>query len=151
MKVIVGLGNPGFKYKKTRHNIGFEVIDELADRWNLSLKKNTWQGQSGIGCSGGEKVILLQPLTYMNHSGEAVRPLLDYYDISLEDLLVVYDDLDLPTGKVRLRMKGGTGGHNGMKSIVQHVGSKDFKRIRLGISHPEEYHDIIDHVLRPFP
>src|SRR5699024_7268326 len=93
----------------------------------------------------------LQPLTYMNHSGEAVRPLLDYYDISLEDLLVVYDDLDLPTGKVRLRMKGGTGGHNGMKSIVQHVGSKDFKRIRLGISHPEEYHDIIDHVLRPFP
>lgn len=150
MKVIVGLGNPGFKYKHTRHNIGFTVVDHLAKRLQLSLKKNKWQGRSANTFVAGSKVALLQPMTYMNASGEAIRPFLDYYDMTVDDMLVIYDDLDLPTGKIRLRMKGGTGGHNGMKSIVQHVGTKDFKRLRIGINHPETTYDTIDHVLRPF-
>lgn len=150
MKVIVGLGNPGFKYKNTRHNIGFTVIDELSKRLHVPVKKNKFHAVYGIGLSGNEKVALLQPLTYMNASGEAVRPFLDYYQVPAEDMIIIYDDLDLPTGKIRLRPKGGTGGHNGMKSLVAHLGTKEFKRIRIGINHPDEDHDIIDYVLRPF-
>lgn len=150
MKVIVGLGNPGFKYKKTRHNIGFEVINELSKRLDVPVKKKKFNAVFGVGSSNNEKVALLQPQTYMNASGEAVRPFLDFFKATVEDLVVVYDDLDLPTGKIRLREKGGPGGHNGMKSVITHLGTKEFKRIRIGIQHPGDSRDVIDYVLRPF-
>src|SRR5690606_5529715 len=126
MKCIVGLGNPGKKYQSTRHNIGFMVIDELLSRQNLSLNKDKFKGKYTQTIINGEKVLLLEPQTYMNLSGESLRPLMDYYDIDVEDIIVIYDDLDLPTGKVRLRQKGGHGGHNGIRSIIDHLGTKDF-------------------------
>ncbi|HEX6923150.1 MAG TPA: aminoacyl-tRNA hydrolase [Bacillales bacterium] len=151
MKVIAGLGNPGFQYRKTRHNVGFDVIDELSKRLDIPVKKKKFNAVFGIGVIGGEKVALIKPLTYMNASGEAIRPFLDYYDGSTEELTVIYDDLDLPAGKIRLRQKGGSGGHNGMKSIIAHLGTKEFKRIRIGISHPASSGgDVIDYVLKPF-
>ncbi|HET7580832.1 MAG TPA: aminoacyl-tRNA hydrolase [Bacillales bacterium] len=150
MKVIVGLGNPGFQYKKTRHNVGFAVIDELSKQVNIPVKQKKFNAVFGIGRVQGEKMALVKPLTYMNASGEAVRPFLDYYKVPTEDLVVIYDDLDLPTGKIRLREKGGPGGHNGMKSIISHLGTKEFKRIRVGISHPTPELDVIDYVLKPF-
>ncbi|MDF4741157.1 aminoacyl-tRNA hydrolase, partial [Vibrio parahaemolyticus] len=115
MKLIVGLGNPGREYELTRHNIGFMAIDELAKRWNISLNEQKFKGVFGAGFVNGEKVILLKPLTYMNLSGESIRPLMDYYKIDVEDFVVLYDDLDIPVGKLRLRMKGSAGGHNGVK------------------------------------
>lgn len=105
MKLIVGLGNPGREYELTRHNIGFMAIDELAKRWNISLNEQKFKGLFGAGFVNGEKVILLKPLTYMNLSGESIRPLMDYYKIDVEDFVVLYDDLDIPVGKLRLRMK----------------------------------------------
>lgn len=110
MKLIVGLGNPGREYELTRHNIGFMAIDELAKRWNISLNEQKFKGVFGAGFVNGEKVILLKPLTYMNLSGESIRPLMDYYKIDVEDFVVLYDDLDIPVGKLRLRMKGSAGG-----------------------------------------
>lgn len=150
MKLIVGLGNPGKDYEYTRHNIGFIIVDELAKRFNISLDKTKFNGLYGMGMVQGEKVILLKPLTYMNLSGEAIRPLMDYYDVDLEDILVIYDDLDLPQGKIRLRTKGSPGGHNGIKSIVQHVKTEDFKRIRVGIGRPQNGMKITDYVLGRF-
>ncbi|HEU5138515.1 MAG TPA: aminoacyl-tRNA hydrolase [Bacillales bacterium] len=151
MKVIVGLGNPGFQYKKTRHNVGFMVLDELSKRLGVPIKKKKFNAIYGLGTSQGEKVALVKPLTYMNVSGEAVGPLMNYYKAAVDELVVIYDDLDLPAGKIRLRQKGGTGGHNGMKSIVAHIGTKEFKRIRIGIGRPEASgQDVIDYVLKPF-
>lgn len=150
MKYIVGLGNPGKNYEKTRHNVGFMVIDELCKRWGLSLNKEKFKGIYGIGSINGEKVILLKPLTYMNLSGESIRPLLDYYEIDLEDLIVIYDDLDLPTGKIRLRTKGSAGGHNGIKSTIQHLGTQNFNRLRIGIDRPMNGMKVPDYVLGAF-
>lgn len=150
MKCIVGLGNPGPKYVKTRHNIGFMVIDELLKRHHLTLDKEKFQGLYTMQQINGEKIVLLKPLTYMNLSGEAVRPLMDYYDISLEDLVVIYDDLDLEPGKVRLRQKGGHGGHNGIRSLIDQLGTKEFKRIRLGIGRPSVPMPVPNYVLGSF-
>ncbi|WLR50907.1 aminoacyl-tRNA hydrolase [Bacillus tianshenii] len=150
MKLIVGLGNPGKKYAETRHNAGFMVIDHLAEQLNISLTKEKFNGIYGDGIINGEKVLLLKPLTYMNLSGESIAPLMDYFNIPIEDLIVIYDDLDLPTGKVRLRLKGGTGGHNGLKSIFQHLGSKEFKRVRIGIGRPQGPIPVVDYVLGRF-
>ncbi|OEH92633.1 aminoacyl-tRNA hydrolase [Bacillus solimangrovi] len=150
MKLIVGLGNPGKKYERTRHNAGFIAIDELANQLNISLTKSKFNGVYGDGVVNGEKVILLKPLTYMNLSGESIVPMMNYLNIDLDDLMVIYDDLDLPTGKVRLRVKGGTGGHNGLKSIKQHTGSTEFKRIRLGIGRPVAPIPVVDYVLGQF-
>ncbi|WP_163972091.1 aminoacyl-tRNA hydrolase [Oceanobacillus halotolerans] len=150
MKCIAGLGNPGKKYENTRHNVGFMVIDELAKRHNWQLNKQKYNGNYAIERLNGEKVMVLQPQTYMNLSGEAVRPLLDYFDIPVEDVLIIYDDLDLPTGKIRLRQKGGHGGHNGIRSVIDHLGTKDFKRIRIGVGRPISQ-SIIDYVLGTFP
>jgi len=150
MKCIVGLGNPGKKYNKTRHNVGFMVIDELAGRYGWKLKKDKFNGKSTVETCDGEKVILLKPQTFMNLSGESVRPLMDFYQIDPEDVLVIYDDLDLPAGKVRLRQKGGHGGHNGIRSIIDHIGTKEFKRVRIGIGRPDSAMPIVDYVLRPF-
>ncbi|WP_071458813.1 aminoacyl-tRNA hydrolase [Bacillus massilinigeriensis] len=150
MKLIVGLGNPGKQYERTRHNIGFEVVDEVSRRFNIPLNQAKFKGVFGAGILNGEKVILLKPLTYMNLSGESIRPLMDYYDIPPEDLLVIYDDLDLPTGRIRLREKGGAGGHNGIKSTIAHVGTQEFKRIRVGISRPQNGMAVVDYVLGRF-
>ncbi|KAA0543713.1 aminoacyl-tRNA hydrolase [Bacillus sp. BGMRC 2118] len=150
MKLIIGLGNPGREYAQTRHNVGFIAIDELAHRHQIPLDKEKFKGIFGTGIINGEKVILLKPLTYMNLSGESVRPLMDYYDIDSEDIVVIYDDLDLPVGKVRLRAKGSAGGQNGMKSIIQHIGTQEFKRIRIGIDRPRNGMKVTDYVLGRF-
>ncbi|MCU4992309.1 aminoacyl-tRNA hydrolase [Bacillus cereus] len=150
MKLIVGLGNPGREYELTRHNIGFMAIDELAKRWNISLNEQKFRGVFGAGFVNGEKVILLKPLTYMNLSGESIRPLMDYYKIDVEDFVVLYDDLDIPVGKLRLRMKGSAGGHNGVKSTISHLGTQEFQRIRMGIDRPKNGMKVVDYVLGRF-
>lgn len=150
MKLIVGLGNPGREYELTRHNIGFMAINELAKRWNISLNEQKFKGLFGAGFVNGEKVILLKPLTYMNLSGESIRPLMDYYKIDVEDFVVLYDDLDIPVGKLRLRMKGSAGGHNGVKSTISHLGTQEFQRIRMGIDRPKNGMKVVDYVLGRF-
>jgi peptidyl-tRNA hydrolase, PTH1 family len=150
MKLIVGLGNPGKQYEKTRHNIGFEVIEELADKLSIPLNQSKFKGQYGMGFHNGKKVILLKPLTYMNLSGESIRAIMDYYEINLEDLVIIYDDLDLPVGKIRLRQKGSAGGHNGIKSTVAHLGTQEFNRIRIGIDRPKNGMKVPDYVLGRF-
>ncbi|WP_317889886.1 aminoacyl-tRNA hydrolase [Sutcliffiella deserti] len=150
MKVFVGLGNPGRQYEQTRHNIGFMVIDELADRWNISLSQSKFKGIYGQGIVNGEKVLLVKPLTYMNLSGECVRPLLDFYKLEAEDVVIVYDDLDLPVGKLRLRQKGSAGGHNGIKSLILHLQTQNFNRIRMGIDRPTNGQSVSDYVLGRF-
>lgn len=150
MKLIIGLGNPGKDYEKTRHNIGFEVIDVLADKWNIPLNQAKHKGLYGVGYVNGEKVILLKPMTYMNLSGESVRAVIDFFKVNVEDIVVLYDDLDLAVGKVRLRQKGSAGGHNGIKSIISHLGTDQFNRIRIGISRPEGGMSVTNHVLGRF-
>ncbi|GGM36706.1 peptidyl-tRNA hydrolase [Paraliobacillus quinghaiensis] len=150
MKCIVGLGNPGRKYRKTRHNIGFMVIDEIARRNEWDLNKKKFNGHYTMETVNQEKIILLEPQTYMNLSGESLKPLMDYYELEEKDIVVVYDDLDLPTGKIRLRQKGGHGGHNGIKSIIEHLGTKDFNRLRVGVDRPIAGMSVVDHVLGKF-
>ncbi|WP_338450467.1 aminoacyl-tRNA hydrolase [Niallia oryzisoli] len=150
MKLIVGLGNPGKEYDKTRHNIGFEVIDALAERLHISLEQAKFKGIYGSKLVDGEKVYLLKPLTYMNLSGESIRAIMDYFQIETEDLLVIYDDMDLPVGKIRLRQKGSAGGHNGIKSTIAHIGTQEFNRIRIGINRPSNGMSITDYVLGRF-
>ncbi|WP_100408272.1 aminoacyl-tRNA hydrolase [Bacillus solitudinis] len=147
MKLIVGLGNPGEKYSGTRHNIGFDVIDYCAKELKIELVQSKFKGVYGSTIIKGEKVYLLKPLTYMNLSGESVRPFMDYFQIAIEDLIIIYDDLDLPTGKIRLRQKGSAGGHNGMKSLIQHLGTQEFNRIRVGIDRPRSGEPIVNYVL----
>ncbi|WP_145415431.1 aminoacyl-tRNA hydrolase [Paenibacillus xylanexedens] len=150
MKWIVGLGNPGSNYAKTRHNIGFMALDRLADRHNISITQNKCKALIGEGNIAGVKTVLIKPMTYMNLSGESVRAYMDFYKVSLEDLIVVYDDMDTEIGKVRLRYQGSAGGHNGIKSIIQHTGTQQFNRVRMGISRPDPGHAIVDYVLSTF-
>ncbi|MGE6261207.1 aminoacyl-tRNA hydrolase [Heyndrickxia sporothermodurans] len=150
MKLIVGLGNPGNQYDRTRHNIGFEVIDELAKRYQTTLNQSKFNGLYSIVNKNGEKFILLKPLTYMNLSGDSIRPIMNYYDISIEDLVVIFDDMDLPVGKIRLRQKGSAGGHNGIKSTIAHLGTQNFNRIRIGINRPDFGISVPDYVLGKF-
>ena len=150
MKLIIGLGNPGKLYENTRHNIGFEVIDALAEKWSAPLNQSKFNGMFAVVHRPEGKVVLLKPLTYMNLSGECVRPLMDYYDIDVEDIVVIYDDLDLETGKLRLREKGSAGGHNGIKSLIQHLGTQQFNRIRIGVSRPPAGMKVADYVLSKF-
>jgi PTH1 family peptidyl-tRNA hydrolase len=151
-QVIVGLGNPEDKYHKTRHNIGFDVVDYLADRWLFSWQKNT--KFNALFCEGiapnGDKIKLLKPLTYMNRSGQSVRAVLDWYKLPVDSVLVVYDDMDLPLGRLRMRLSGSAGGHNGIKSIISHLGSQDFPRLRIGISKSGGKQETISHVLGKF-
>lgn len=150
MKLFIGLGNPGPKYTKTRHNAGFMVLDALSKEWDITFNDHKkFKGEVGTGIIKGEKVILLKPTTYMNLSGESVRAVMDFYDISVEEIIVIYDDLDLPNGKIRIRLKGSAGGHNGIKSLIAHIGTQEFKRIRIGIDrHPKI--PVIDYVLGKF-
>lgn len=150
MRLVVGLGNPGEKYRNTRHNVGFDVIDLCEKDLNIPLNESKFKGVYGYKNLNGVKLFLLKPLTYMNLSGESVIPLMKYYKISPENLLVIYDDLDLQPGVIRLRQKGGHGGHNGMRSIIQHLGTDEFKRIRIGIGRPHQGTSIVDYVLGNF-
>ncbi|MFS0784146.1 aminoacyl-tRNA hydrolase [Bacillus sp. 1P06AnD] len=150
MKLIVGLGNPGKDYERTRHNIGFEVIDELSKRWNITLSETKHKGLYGAGYVNGQKVILLKPLTYMNLSGESIRAVMDYFKIDMDDIVILYDDLDLGVGKIRLRQKGSAGGHNGIKSTIAHLGTQEFNRIRIGIGRPQNGMSITNYVLGRF-
>jgi peptidyl-tRNA hydrolase, PTH1 family len=151
-ELIVGLGNPEPKYDNTRHNIGFAVVDELAKVWQMPLKENKrFQGLFSEGVSqGGQKVRLLKPLTYMNRSGQAVRAVTDWYKVEPRSVLVIYDDMDLPVGRLRMRLTGSAGGHNGMKSIIAHLGSQEFPRLRLGIGKSDGEKGTINHVLGKF-
>ena len=150
MKCIVGLGNPGKKYDQTRHNVGFMIIDELAKQNNWTLQQEKFRGIYTIEHVNGEKVLLLKPLTYMNLSGESLRQFMDYYNIETDDVLVAYDDLDLPPGKIRLREKGSHGGHNGIRNIIDHLGTKEFKRLRIGVGRPSVPMSVVDYVLSKF-
>lgn len=135
LRLIVGLGNPGEKYAKTRHNVGFDVVDVLAQRWHISWgNQSKFQGLYGEGWAApGRKVGLLKPQTYMNRSGQSVRAAVDWYKLSSPEVLVIYDDMDLETGRLRLRLQGSAGGHNGIKSLIAHLGGQDFPRLRIGI------------------
>lgn len=128
MKLIAGLGNPGKEYSGTRHNIGFAVIDALSDKYNIDVSKVKFNGLIGEGRVGSEKVLLLKPLTYMNLSGESIRAASDFYKLSLEDIIIIYDDISLPVGGLRIREKGSAGGHNGIKSIIAHLKTDEFTR-----------------------
>lgn len=150
MKVIVGLGNPGKQYELTRHNIGFWAVDQLSEKWNIPFQKEKWKSYVAEGVVHGEKVFLLKPFTYMNLSGEAVGAAMRFLKLSTKDLLVIFDDLDLPLGQLRLRQKGSSGGHNGMKSIISHLGTEEFNRIKIGIDRPPTGMKVVDYVLEPF-
>jgi PTH1 family peptidyl-tRNA hydrolase len=150
VKVMIGLGNPGKKYEDTRHNAGFLAIDKISEKWAIPTQQNKFRALVGEGRIDGEKVLLVKPQTYMNLSGESVAEVLKFYKLVPDDLVVIYDDLDLPCGQLRLREKGSAGGHNGIKSIIQHVGTQEFKRIKIGIGRPEPGRSVSDYVLQPF-
>ena len=151
MVVIAGLGNPEKKYFGTRHNVGFAVIDALSDKYGIELTETKFKGAYGKGRIGNERVILLKPLTYMNLSGESIRPICDYFKVdSKEDLIVISDDVDLDAGKIRVRPKGSAGGHNGLKSIIAQLGHSEFSRIRVGVGKKPKDYDLADWVLGHF-
>ncbi|WP_106626934.1 aminoacyl-tRNA hydrolase [Selenomonas massiliensis] len=150
MKIIAGLGNPGAEYAHTKHNVGFMLVDVLAEKLGAASWKEDFFSALTEVRIGGEKVFLVKPLTYMNNSGEALGPMLSYYKLDVDDLVVVHDDMDIPAGMVRIRRKGSSGGHNGIKSIIAHVGSEDFARVRIGIGRPPAGWTVIHHVLAPF-
>lgn len=151
MYIIVGLGNPGKQYEGTRHNIGFDVVDALADKYGISVIESKHKALIGKGMVAGQKVILVKPLTFMNLSGESVRQVLDYYKADeKEELIVVYDDISLVPGGLRIRGKGSAGGHNGIKSIIQHLGHDSFPRVKVGVGEKPKGWDLADHVLGRF-
>ena len=149
MCAIIGLGNPEKKYDKTRHNIGFDVIDELASQMGVQVNTKRHKALCGVGQIGSEKVILVKPQTYMNLSGESVRAVMDFYKLDpTKDIIVIADDISLPTGKIRIRAKGSAGGHNGLKSIIAHAGTDQFTRIKVGVGANQG--DLVKHVLGKF-
>ncbi|MCC5636435.1 aminoacyl-tRNA hydrolase [Nostoc sp. CHAB 5844] len=156
-QLIVGLGNPEPKYEQTRHNIGFAAVDALARAWQISLAENRkFQGEYGEGMAfAGSKIRLLKPLTYMNRSGQAIQAVTSWYKLPPESVLVIYDDMDLPLGKTRLRLSGSAGGHNGMKSAIAHLSTQNFPRLRIGIGKPKDAangdnSETVSHVLGKF-
>ncbi len=150
MFAVVGLGNPGRNYSGTRHNVGFDTVELLANRNNINLNKIKFKSIYGEGIIGGKKVILLKPQTYMNNSGMAVLDVYNYYKMPLENILVIVDDVDIEFGTIRIRKKGSDGGHNGLKSIIYQLGSQDFPRIKIGIGKRKEGQDLADFVLSKF-
>lgn len=148
MFLIVGLGNPGKGYEDTRHNIGFKVIDNIAKEYNIEINRQKFKGVYGEGFINNKKVMLLKPTTYMNLSGESVREVVDFYNLENSEVIVIYDDISLEVGKLRIRDKGSAGGHNGIKSIIAHLGSDIFPRIKVGIGQPNG--DLVKYVLGKF-
>lgn len=151
MYIIAGLGNPGKQYAQTRHNVGFDTIDILADKYNISVDTKKHKALCGKGMIEGQKVVLAKPQTFMNLSGESVRELVDFYKIDPEEeLIVIYDDISLDVGKLRIRAKGSAGGHNGIKNIIAHVGGQVFPRIKVGVGEKPPKYDLADYVLGHF-
>ena len=148
MFLIVGLGNPGKEYAGTRHNIGFEAVDYIADKYNIELNRIKFKGIFGEGMINGKKVILLKPTTYMNLSGDSIREVVNFYKIPNEDIIVIYDDISLEVGRLRIREKGSHGGHNGIKSIIANLSSDVFPRVKIGVGGPKG--DLVSHVLGKF-
>ena len=150
MYIIAGLGNPTREYEKTRHNVGFDTIDVLADKLNTSVDEKKFKGLYGKGIIAGEKVILLKPQTFMNLSGESVREAADFYKVDPEHIIVIYDDISLDVGQLRIRKKGSAGGHNGIKNIIAHLGTQEFPRIKMGVGDKPPRMDLADYVLSRF-
>ncbi|HEY5537316.1 MAG TPA: aminoacyl-tRNA hydrolase [Acetobacterium sp.] len=150
MYLIVGLGNIGSKYDMTRHNMGFQAIEHLSEKKGVTVNKKEKNGLTGVYREFGEKIMLAKPTTFMNNSGLCVSGLVNFYEVPLENLLVIYDDIDLVPGDVRIRQHGSGGTHNGMRSIIQSLGSQDFPRIRIGIGKPEDCSDLVNYVLGRF-
>ena len=151
MYIIAGLGNPGRQYAHTRHNVGFDAIDVLAEKYNIKVENAKGRALTGSGRIEGQSVLLVKPLTYMNLSGESIRAPADYYKVDPEDILVVYDDISLAPGQLRIRAKGSAGGHNGIKSIIAHLGTQEFPRVRVGVGEkPHPDYDMADWVLSKF-
>ena len=150
MKIIVGLGNPGKKYENTRHNLGYKVVDLLSEKLKINFNKEKMEGQYGNGKIGDEKIILVKPLTYMNLSGNCVTQFLKYFKVGPEDLIVIYDDIDIKVGRIRIKPNGNPGTHNGMKDITNKIGTKEFARVRVGSGKPIEEMDLADYVLSNF-
>ena len=151
MYIIVGLGNPGKQYAHTRHNVGFDTIDILADKYNISVDIKKHKALCGKGMIGGQKVVLAKPQTFMNLSGESIRELVDFYKIDPEEeLIVIYDDISLEPGQLRVRPKGSAGGHNGIKNIIAHLGTQVFKRVKVGVGEKPKGYDLADYVLGRF-
>lgn len=150
MHIIIGLGNPTDKYQATRHNIGWDAITRLSDDYRIPLDFRKHKAICGKGYIEGEKVVLAQPITYMNLSGESVRELVDYYKVSPEDIIIIYDDISLDVGQLRIRKKGSAGGHNGIKSIISHLGTDEFPRIKIGVGDKPKDWDLADYVLSRF-
>ena len=148
MFLIVGLGNPGKEYEDTRHNIGFKVIDNIAKEYNIEVNRQKFKGVYGEGFIDGEKVILLKPLTYMNLSGDSVREVMNFYKLTNEEVLIIYDDISLDVGRLRIREKGSAGGHNGIKSIIAQLGTDVFPRIKVGVGQPNV--NLVNYVLGKF-
>lgn len=151
MYLIVGLGNPENEYANTRHNMGFDTINEIAKNNNINITKNKFKGLYETVVIQGKKVILLKPQTYMNLSGESIKEIVDFYNIETDKIIVIYDDIDTEKGKIRIRKKGNAGTHNGMKSVVEELGTTEFNRIRVGIGQPEFKNDMINYVIGKIP
>ena len=150
MYIIAGLGNPGEKYDNTRHNAGFLTIDALASKYNIDVREKAHKALIGKGVIEGQKVILAKPQTYMNVSGESIRALVDYYKIAQEELIIIFDDISLEPGQLRIRKQGSAGGHNGIKSIIAHLGTQEFTRIKVGVGEKPPKMDLADYVLSRF-
>ncbi|HFU0871038.1 TPA: aminoacyl-tRNA hydrolase [Streptococcus agalactiae] len=151
VKMIVGLGNPGSKYNDTKHNIGFMAIDRIVKDLDVNFTEDkNFKAEIGSDFINGEKIYFIKPTTFMNNSGIAVKALLTYYNISIKDMIIIYDDLDMEVGKIRFRQKGSAGGHNGIKSIIAHLGTQEFDRIKVGIGRPNGRMTVINHVLGKF-
>lgn len=150
MFVIAGLGNPSKEYDRTRHNVGFAVIDALADKYGIDVSERKHRAFCGRGAIEGQKVILVKPQTYMNLSGESIRSVTDYYKVGADEIIVVYDDISLAPGQLRIRQKGSAGGHNGIKNIIAHLGTQEFPRIKVGIGAKPPRMDLADYVLSRF-
>lgn len=150
MKLIVGLGNPGKKYENTLHNAGFLAIDALVAKYNVQLNKEMFNGEYTKTRINGEDVIIVKPQTFMNLSGECVGPLSSYFKIDKEDIFVIYDDMEIRFGQLRIRNTGSSGGHNGMKSLIQHLGGQEFPRLKVGVGRPKGEKSVVSHVLAQF-
>ena len=151
MYVIAGLGNPGREYEGTRHNVGFMTLDALADKYNIDVREKAFKGLIGKGVIEGNKVILVKPQMYMNLSGECIRQVMDYYKVDPSEFIVIYDDISLVPGGIRIRKKGSAGGHNGIKNIIAHLGTQEFPRVRIGVGEKPARMDLADYVLGRFP
>lgn len=150
MFIIAGLGNPSKEYDKTRHNAGFDTVDYLADRHGIYMGEKKHKALTGKGVIGGEKVLLLKPQTFMNLSGESLRSAVDYYKATAQELIVIYDDISLEPGQLRIRLKGSAGGHNGIKNIIAHLGTQEFPRVKVGVGAKPPKMDLKDYVLSRF-